>query len=88
MTATQTSIESYCRVLEEEKLHGKRLLLFKYISGHPGCTDRKMAQDLSFTINYTTGGRNALVRQGYVKADKLTYDEETDRNVMTWRLAI
>ena len=80
----QTSIASYIALKEEKQLGRLQALVFEFISLHPNCSDKQIAEGTGLTINCTTGRRNELFRAGYISPKGKAYDEKTDRNVLVW----
>lgn len=92
MTVTQTSLSSYKVFLQEAqiakpKLHPKQeIMLSAFKKANCRITDRDLAKFLGWSINTVTPRRGELVKLNLVEEAGLTFDYETNRRAMTWRL--
>lgn len=85
MTVTQTSLASFKAVLPH--LNDKQnVMLEAFKKANCRITDRDLAKFLGWSINTVTPRRGELLKLGYIEEAGLTFDYETNRRAMTWRL--
>lgn len=85
MGIRQSSISSY--IIALPTLNAKQNVVFEaFLKANCRITDRDLSKFLGWSINTVTPRRGELVKMGYVEDAGLTFDYETNRRVMTWRL--
>lgn len=82
----QTSIQSYHKLINQDKLGPLQKKVFDFIKKYPGCSDREIALGTNLTINCVCGRRNELLNSSLIIQDKKKFDLTTKRNVLTYRI--
>lgn len=82
--ATETSAWSLQKLIDEHEVSRMQGVVLNYVSFHPGCFDREIAQALGLKINQVTSRRNELCSMGLVEQNGMKYDEATRRKVRVY----
>lgn len=81
-----TSIESYHKLITEDKLGPCQKKVLNFIRTHPCVSDREIAEAMAMKINQVTGRRNELMKADLIQAKKKKFDLTTKRLVIAWEI--
>jgi len=85
MTAVQTSIYSYIKLKDENKLGNMQQKVLECIKNHAeGINNRQISEETGLTINCVCGRVNELRKFGYIESKIISKDVITNRLVHFW----